>query len=322
MTPLQIFLLLVGVLILFVIVRRMLRQPDSLTDKVVIITGASSGIGQATAYAFAAEGAKLVLAARREERLQTIATELQAQGNQSLVVAMDVTKEADRQRLIDETLQTYGRIDILINNAGLARPNLIEAHSPEEIQTLIDVNLHAPIRLIQLALPTMFAQQSGVIFNVSSMGANLHIPMNSIYSAVKAGIGVLSDCLRRELAPKGIFVSVIYPGLVKTPMMGHYYKMDESAERPSSPLTDPFFKTADEPEKVGRLIVDMVRYRRPTALTGGIPSHINSFMEKNTPGLIDAFLKRIDLDEMSTVLMGFGTKYPEELSTKGTPHHE
>ena len=189
---------------------------------VILITGASSGIGAATARRFARAGYRVVLAARRQERLQALAGELRLDGGQVLPVAADMGQLDQIQELVRVALAAYGRIDILFNNAGFGCLDWLEQLEPEHgVQELIQVNLTGLIWMAQAVLPSMLEQRSGHIINMSSVAGLLAPPTYTVYSATKFGARGFSEALRREVRLFGIHVSGIYPGVVVTEFAGH-----------------------------------------------------------------------------------------------------
>jgi short-subunit dehydrogenase len=189
---------------------------------VILITGASSGIGEATARKFARLGYRVALAARRIDRLEAISTEIQATGGQALAVATDVTKIKDLEWLIQTTLERFGRLDVLFNNAGFGRLDWLDTLDPlQDIEAQIQVNLLGVIQTTRLALPEMIARQRGHIINMASMAGLIGTPTYSIYAASKFAIRGFSEALRREVGVYGIKVSVIYPGGVATEFKNH-----------------------------------------------------------------------------------------------------
>jgi NADP-dependent 3-hydroxy acid dehydrogenase YdfG len=187
---------------------------EAIKDKVVVITGASSGLGEAAARQLAREGAKLVLGARRLERLQALAKELSL-GNDA-VVQTDVTQHAQVKNLVDRAVQSHGRIDVIINNAGLMPQSLLERLKIEEWDRMIDVNIKGVLYGIAAALPYMKAQKSGHIINVSSVAGHKVGPGGTVYSATKHAVRVISEGLRQEVKPYNIRTTIISPGAVAT----------------------------------------------------------------------------------------------------------
>jgi short-subunit dehydrogenase len=226
--------------------------------KVVIVTGASSGIGEAAARQFAREGAKVVLAARRVDRLQSLAQEIAAMGTgaETLVVQADLSKLEDIQSLINQTIDKYGRIDVLVNNAGFGRLDWLEKLDPiKDIQSQFDVNVLGVIQTTRQTLPVMMKQRSGHIINMCSMAGLVATPTYTIYAACKHAVHGFSEALRREAKPWGIDVSMIYPGGVTTEFGQHAgIKRKTQATTPKSLLL-----SADD---VGRAVVQLVRSPR------------------------------------------------------------
>ncbi len=181
-----------------------------MTTKVVLVTGASSGIGAATASELNSLGFTVYAAARRVERMQVLA-------NEGInIIAMDVTDEASMQAGIATIIAQSGRLDVLVNNAGYGSYGSVEEVSLEEARAQFDVNVFGAARLIQLALPHMRAQQAGTIVNITSMGGKIHTPLGAWYHGTKFALEAISDCLRMEVEPFGIDVVVIEPGGIKT----------------------------------------------------------------------------------------------------------
>lgn len=184
--------------------------------KVVIITGASGGLGEATARHLAARGAKLVLAARRTDKLQALVAELQANGAEAMAHATDVTDAAQVQALADATLQRFGRIDVLVNNAGIMPLAPLAKLKIDEWSRMIDVNIKGVLHGIAAVLPTMTAQADGHIINIASVaGLKLFTPIGTVYSATKFAVRALTEGLRAE-APAGVRTTIISPGAVES----------------------------------------------------------------------------------------------------------
>ncbi|MCG5235804.1 SDR family oxidoreductase [Xanthobacter oligotrophicus] len=187
---------------------------DNIAGKVVVITGASSGLGAATARHLAAAGAKLVLGARRLDRLQALATELDL--GPDAAVETDVTDPAQVKRLVDGAVAAHGRIDVLLNNAGLMPQSPLERGRVDEWDRMIDVNIKGVLYGIAAALPHMKAQKSGHIINVSSVAGHKVRPGSSVYAATKAAVRMLSEGLRQEVKPYNIRTTIISPGAVES----------------------------------------------------------------------------------------------------------
>ena len=184
--------------------------------KVVVITGASSGLGEATARHLSAQGASVALGARRVDRLQSLAGELTGGGGKALAVATDVTRVDQVKALVDAAVRGYGRIDVMINNAGLMPQSLLERLKIDEWDRMIDVNIKGVLYGIAAALPHMKAQKSGHFINVSSVAGHKVRPGGTVYSATKHAVRVISEGLRQEVKPYNIRTTVISPGAVDT----------------------------------------------------------------------------------------------------------
>jgi NADP-dependent 3-hydroxy acid dehydrogenase YdfG len=183
-------------------------------NKVVVITGASSGLGEAAARRLAENGAKLVLGARRIERLRTLAGELGL--GQETVVQTDVTDRGQVKHLVDHAVATYGRIDVLLNNAGLMPNSRLERLKAEDWEQMIDVNIKGVLYGIAAALPHMQAQKSGHIINVASVAGHKVGPGGVVYAATKHAVRALSEGLRQEVKAYNIRSTIISPGAVAT----------------------------------------------------------------------------------------------------------
>lgn len=189
-----------------------------LNEKVVIITGASSGIGRALAYAFARRAAKVVLVARRADRLEAVRREIAPYTSDVLVIQADLTDEVQRQHVIDHTLEIFGRIDVLVNNAGIATSGLLQEQDPARIEQMIRLNLGGTVRLTQLVLPHMLAHNHGYILNIGSGLGRTAMPALSTYSMLKYALAGFSDALRRELDRTGVYVTLVLPTWTRTEM--------------------------------------------------------------------------------------------------------
>ncbi|WP_311767524.1 MULTISPECIES: SDR family oxidoreductase [unclassified Halomonas] len=194
---------------------------DNVKGKVIVITGASSGNGEAAARHLAERGAVVVLGARRQERIDALAKELTEAGHQALAVATDVTDKAQVTRLIDAAVENFGKVDVLLNNAGLMPLAPLEQLKIDEWEQMIDVNLKGTLYGIAAALPHMKQQQSGHIINVSSVYGHKMGPDATVYCATKFGVRALSEGLRQEVKPYNIRTTVISPGAVATELLDH-----------------------------------------------------------------------------------------------------
>ncbi len=189
---------------------------ENIEGKVVVITGASSGLGEATARLLSAQGASVVLGARRVERLRSLADELTGRGGKAMAVATDDTDRGQVKGLVDAAVQAYGRVDVLINNAGLMPQAPLERLKVDEWDRMIDVNIKGVLYGIAAALPHMQRQKSGHIINVSSVAGHKVGPGFTVYAATKHAVRALSEGLRQEVKPYNIRTTVISPGAVST----------------------------------------------------------------------------------------------------------
>lgn len=191
-----------------------------LQNKVIVITGASSGIGEATAKRLAKAGAITILTARREDELHKLRDDIIKEGGTAMVVTGDVTNKDDWKDLVDRTLKEYGQIDVLINNAGLMPLSYVEKLKTDEWEQMIDVNIKGVLNGVAAVLPSLLEQQGGHIINISSSAAHKYFPGGAVYCATKSAVKMFSEGLRQELAPeKGINVTSIEPGAVSTELM-------------------------------------------------------------------------------------------------------
>lgn len=190
---------------------------NSLQGKVVLITGASSGFGEDAARLFAEQGCIVGLAARRIERLQTIAAEIESTGGMAFAIRADVSERAQVDAMVQAVLERHGRVDILFNNAGFGAVDWFENFKPEvQIEELIRVNLIGTMLVTHAVLPHMLKRGAGHIINMASVAGLIASPLITTYSASKYGLRAFTDALRREVAPFGINVSGIYPGPATT----------------------------------------------------------------------------------------------------------
>ena len=193
-----------------------MASSDGIHGKVVVITGASSGLGEATARELSARGAFVVLGARRMDRLKKLAGELTAAGGTAIAIETDVTDRAQVKRLVDTAAQSGGRIDVMINNAGLMPQSLLERLHVDEWDRMVDVNIKGVLYGIAAALPYMKEQKSGHFVNVSSVAGHKVRAGGTVYSATKHAVRVISEGLRQEVKPYNIRTTIISPGAVDT----------------------------------------------------------------------------------------------------------
>ncbi|MDY0748258.1 SDR family oxidoreductase [Paucibacter sp. R3-3] len=214
---------------------------DNIEGKVIVITGASSGLGLAAARLLGGQGARVVLGARRIERLQQIADELNGAGLRALAIETDVTVCEEVKRLVDTAVQTFGRIDVMVNNAGVMPQSPLERLKVEEWDRTIDVNLKGVLYGIAAALPHMQRQMGGQIVNVSSTAGHKIMLNGAVYSATKHAVRALSEGLRQEVKNWNIRTTVISPGAVLSELPG------SSAEQDMKSRLDDFYKSTAIP---------------------------------------------------------------------------
>jgi NADP-dependent 3-hydroxy acid dehydrogenase YdfG len=196
---------------------------ENLKSKVIIITGASSGIGEATAKFLAQNGAKVVLAARREELLKTIVNEINKEGGEAVYMQANVTSVEDMQKLAQFAVEQYGRIDVLINSAGIMPNSPLNELKIHDWDQMIDVNIKGVLYSIASVLPTMRNQQSGHIINISSLMGHKVIPSTTVYSATKFAVRAITEGLRQEESPTSHIRSTnISPGMTATGVLDEY----------------------------------------------------------------------------------------------------
>jgi hypothetical protein len=237
----------------------------SIKGKTVIVTGASAGVGEATAKLCVREGANVVLAARDRKALEALAAAL---GPRSRAVVTDVSKHADCEALMKASLEAFGRIDGLVNNAGYNSRGTVETVALENLERILEVNLKAPIRLCKLVLPHLRASGGGAIVNVASLAGRVPLDHEATYTASKFGLRGFSFAMAEELAGSGITVSVVSPGPIETGFI-----LDEIADVPDMVFSQPM-ATADE---VARAIVASLedgKRERVMNFVSGLLAHV------------------------------------------------
>jgi NAD(P)-dependent dehydrogenase (short-subunit alcohol dehydrogenase family) len=258
-----------------------------LAGQVVIITGASAGIGAETARRLSRAGARLVLSARRRDRLETLAGELDPSGTNVLAVAGDVTVEADRQALVAAALAKFGRIDALVNNAGYGTRGPVEMVPVDLIRKNFETNVFSLVALTQLVLPGMRGRGSGCIVNIGSVAGKIARPMSSIYDATKHALEALTDGLRGEMAPFGVRVTLIRPGFILTEFNDVATKVSDEVIETPGPYT-PFLekyragyknlrRVAGAPAAIARLVEKALVSDHPAPRYNG-PFHARIFL--------------------------------------------
>lgn len=243
---------------------------NNIENKVIVITGASSGLGEAAARHLASMGAKVVLGARRADRIEKVVSEIKANGGEALALATDVTNKSDVNNLIDTAINTFGCIDVLINNAGVMPLSMLENVKVDEWDQMIDVNIKGVLYGIAAVLPHMIEHKAGHIINTASVAAHLLFPASSVYSATKFAVRALTDGLRQEMTPYNIRTTLISPGAVTTELLEHISDKEVQSTNqnyvsqvgiPSSSYADMVAFAISQPENVG---VNEIIFR-PTA---------------------------------------------------------
>ena len=252
---------------------------------VILVTGASSGIGEETARLFAHQGFRVAMGARRLDRLESLAEEIRQIGGEALPVSADLTQLDDIRHLVQKTLDRFGRIDVLLNNAGFGHLGWLEDLDPVlDIQAQLQLNLVAVIQTAREVLPYMIERRSGHIINMASVAGLVASPTYSVYAASKFGVRGFSEALRREVGVFGIHVSTLYPGGVRTEFKAH-----TGAQRKTGSTTPDWLRL--EPEEVARAVLKLVEHPRRQQILPWvyyIPLWTNSLF----PWLADWLLER------------------------------
>lgn len=249
-----------------------------LSGTTAVITGATSGIGLETAREFAKSGAKVVVAGRRKERLLELVGEIEAAGGQALAVPTDVAEQAQVEALIAETVERFGRVDVLVNNAGVAIASRFEEMPLEDFRRLMDVNFWGAVYACRAAVPQMRKQRGGVILNVSSIFGKRGMPFETGYCAGKFALAGFSEALRAELMSENIDVCTIYPGAVETEIF------DAAAN--STGLEVPGFVPKFPAGQMARLIVQTARFPQAEVVAAFDAQAIN-IAKTFAPALVD-----------------------------------
>jgi short-subunit dehydrogenase len=252
---------------------------------VIIITGASSGIGEATARLFSSRGFRVVLAARRIDRLEELVEEIIAKSGEALAVVTDITQLDDIRNLVSVTLDRYGQIDVLFNNAGIGRLGWLENLDPAiDIEAQVRVNLLGVILTAQAVVPHMIARRAGHIINMDSLAGLVATPTYSVYSASKFAVRGFTEALQREVSIFGIHVSAIYAGGVATEFSQH-----TNAQRKTG-ITTPGVLLLS-PEQVAEQVWRLVKLPRRAVIVPGV-MRLGVWLNALLPGLLDQIIER------------------------------
>jgi len=266
-------------------------KADAFRDQVVVITGASSGIGRAVALQLAGQGAKIVLAARRAELLEQVAAACRQAGGEALAVPTDVAEEAECKALVEKTVATFGRLDMLVNNAGLAVIARLEDYSNLGLfQHTMEVNFYGAVYCTYYSLPYLI-RSHGRIVAVSSLGGKAPLPYNAPYIASKFAMHGFFDSLRIELIRHGVSVTIICPYWVVSGF--HEAQMDKDGVPRGPDGRAIYSKNMMSAERCAEIILPAAYRRQREVLMG--PGHLIAWLKLLTPGLLDrilvAFLK-------------------------------
>ncbi len=199
---------------------------NNVEGKVVVITGASSGLGEAAAKHLSELGATVVLGARRADRIEKLAKEIVEKGGKALSIAVDVTQREQVKKLVDKAVEQFGRIDVILNNAGVMPLSPMDRLNVDEWDTMIDVNIKGVLYGIAAVLPYMKEQKSGQIINTSSVAGHKVFSGSAVYSATKFAVRALTEGLRMEVKPYNIRTTIVCPGAVKTELLEHISEAD------------------------------------------------------------------------------------------------
>ncbi|MCE8025263.1 SDR family oxidoreductase [Billgrantia aerodenitrificans] len=219
-------------------------------SKVILLTGASSGIGEATARLLAKQGHHLVIGARRTERLEALAQDIRSEGGSVEYRALDVTQREDVQAFADAALKLHGRIDVIINNAGVMPLSPLASLKVEEWDRMIDVNIRGVLHGIAAVLPTMQTQGSGQVINISSIGGLFVVPTGAVYCATKFAVRAISDGLRQE--HDNLRVTCVYPGVVESELA------DTITDAGAAEAMKSFRQIALKPEAIAAAIAHVI----------------------------------------------------------------
>lgn len=246
-----------------------------MSSPIVLLTGASSGIGAATAKQLASEGYAVVLAGRRAERLQQLCDEIRVQTPEAALLAVptDVRDLAQIEHLVAQAIHTFGRIDVLVNNAGVGETHKAWQATDAQIDNIMGTNFVAPVQLTRAVMPGMIARGQGSIINIASVASHISTPTSSLYCASKFALRAWNDALRREVHGMGIAVSLVSPGYIRTEMTAEV------------PLAMP------GPEVVAKAISGLIRKPKREVYVPGFYRPLR-WLAAISPPLTDAILRR------------------------------
>jgi short-subunit dehydrogenase len=261
--------------------------PAATPAKTALVTGASSGIGAATARALAADGYAVALVARRRDRLDALAAELERGGRPALSCPADVTDAAAVRALVERVVQTWGRVDVLVNNAGRGMAATVEATTEADLRALLELNLVAVLTMTRAVLPGMLARRAGHIVNVGSVAGRRGMPLRSAYAATKFALTGFTESLRQEVRRRGVHVTLVQPIYTAT-------EFDAVEIRRAEPLRT---RPVQSPETVARAVVRALR--RPRAeIYPFPPARILGVLSVLSPRFVDWLIRRRWRDQL------------------------
>ncbi|MGH7680974.1 MAG: SDR family NAD(P)-dependent oxidoreductase [Candidatus Eiseniibacteriota bacterium] len=255
-----------------------------LKERAVLLTGASGGIGRATALRLAKQGAKIALFARGEDKLRALAGEVERAGGKALVVPGDVRKSADASRAVAMATERFGGLDALVNGAGVAYLKDIAETTDDEILEQIEVNLVGVCRITRAALPALRARPGSAIVNIASFAGRVGAPYYSYYNATKFGLVGLTEAWRRELGPLGLRVTLILPSAVETPFLERAGRRRALGVGPAG--------TVIQPERVAKAVEQALR-RHPAEIYLPARNYLLAVMNVALPGLSDRIVNAL-----------------------------
>ena len=257
----------------------------------VLITGASQGIGRATACLFADNGYDVVLAARNAERLNRVAEEIRAKGRKALAVPTDISQVEQVNVLVEKALDTFGSVDVLVNNAGICMNGEMAQTTLEDWRQIIDINLWGYIYTLHALLPQFLERRAGTIINVGSFGGKVPLPKMTAYCTSKFAVTGLTETLRLELEPKGIHVCAVHPSVTNSDFLERTIFRGEEAsqqrEQMSSLLSSP---VASQSEDVAKVILKMVKHPQSEVVVGS--AAVPTAAYRLAPGLTEWLMKQ------------------------------
>lgn len=258
----------------------------NIVDKIVVLTGASGGIGEFISHALANEKATVVGVARSQKKLERIQVEIEATGGKFISIPFDISKLEDLPILVQQVNQRAGRVDILINNAAIEKYHYFQNYSFTDISSICSTNLIAVMELTRLLLPSMIDRNSGHIINIASGSGKKGMPYNSVYSATKAGLLVWTDAIRQELNDRNVEVSAICPGYTNA---GMFLKTG---------LAAPKVANVSQPSEVAIAVIRAIKENQAEVVIDGLLSRLLFAIDQLSPRFGDAVFRFIGLTEL------------------------